>query len=49
MQGIQPASLTDEELVRMALLVRPEALPPAWVQELLVRFERALDDLTLRH
>jgi hypothetical protein len=46
MQGIQPASLTDEELLRMARLVRPEELPAAWVQELLVRLEKLHDELT---
>lgn len=46
MQGIQPASLTDEELLRTATLVRPEELPSEWVAELLKRFEKALDELS---
>lgn len=30
----------------MARLVRPEELPAAWVQELLVRLEKLHDELT---
>ena len=39
MQGIQPSSLTDKELVHYASLARPEELSPAWVAELIKRLE----------
>jgi hypothetical protein len=42
MQGIQPSSLSDEELVRYATLMRPEEVPPAWITEILKRFEELL-------
>lgn len=44
MQGIQPQSLTDEELVRYAHLQGYDKLPPAWVKEIVTRLERHLDD-----
>lgn len=43
MSGIQPASLTDEELVRYAWL-NQEKLTPEWIKELIRRLERTLDD-----
>ena len=39
MHGIQPSALTDKELVHYATLVRPEDLPPAWVEEIIKRLE----------
>lgn len=42
MQGIQPQSLTDEELLRYARLNGAETLPAAWTEELLKRFEKLL-------
>lgn len=44
MQGIQPQSLNNEELVRYAHLMGYDKLPPAWVAELAKRLEATLDD-----
>jgi len=49
MRGIQPSSLTNEELLRYATLVRAEDVPPEWVAELLKRFEELLDDRLLTY
>lgn len=47
MQGLQPQSLTDKELAHYAGLMRPQDVPPAWVEELIKRFEeRVLNDRT---
>lgn len=43
MRGIQPASLSDEELVHYATLERPEDLPPSWVAELIKRLTEHVD------
>lgn len=43
MFGIQPANLSDEELVRYAWLSQG-ILPPEWVKELVLRLEQKLDD-----
>lgn len=43
MRGIQPASLTDKELVHYATLERPEDLPPAWVDEIVKRLAARVD------
>ena len=39
MHGIRPSALTDKELLHYATLVRPEELPPAWVEELIKRLQ----------
>ena len=44
MQGIQPQSLSNEELVRYAHLTGYDKLPPEWVAELAKRLEATLDD-----
>lgn len=44
MQGIQPSGLTSEELVKYAWL-HQESLSPAWVKELIIRLEKALDSI----
>jgi hypothetical protein len=46
MRGIQPSSLSDEELLRYASLERPEHLPPAWVTELIRRLAAHVDAKT---
>lgn len=42
MHGIQPQALTDEEFLRMAYIQGVMNLPPAWLEELLTRYERTL-------
>lgn len=49
MRGLQPASLSDKELVHYATLMRAEDVPPEWVAELLKRFEQLLEDKTLTY
>lgn len=44
MQDIRPQQLTDQELVHYAHLMGYDKLPTAWVQEIVTRFERSLDD-----
>jgi len=43
MSGIQPSSLTDEELVRYAWL-HSGTLSLDWIKELIQRLEQKLDD-----
>jgi hypothetical protein len=44
MSGIQPTSLTDEELVRCAYtMTLTGTLPTSWVMELIKRLEAQLD------
>jgi hypothetical protein len=43
MPGIQPQSLTDEELARHIYMQLGAPLPSDWVAELLVRFNEKLD------
>ena len=43
MQGIQPNSLSDEELLRHVYLMGNENLPKAWVETLCERFAKSLD------
>lgn len=45
MSGIQPANLTDRELVHYVTLQVPECMTPAWCLELAKRLEERLDDL----
>jgi len=49
MRGLQPSSLTNEELLKYATMARPEDVPPEWVAELLKRFEELLDDKLLMY
>lgn len=45
MSGIQPTSLTDEELVRCAYtMTLTGTLPTSWVMELIKRLEAQLDN-----
>lgn len=44
MQGIQPQSLTDAELIHYAWLMGADKLPLDWVAEILQRLERHVDD-----
>ena len=43
MSGIQPANLSDEELVRYAWL-HQGTLTREWIKELILRLEQKLDD-----
>ena len=43
MPGIQPQSLTDEELARHIYMQLGTPVPSTWVAELLVRFNDRLD------
>lgn len=45
MSGIQPANLTNRELVHYATLQLPECMTPAWCLELAKRLEETLDRL----
>lgn len=42
MRGIQPDTLTDEELARISYVQGAKNLPEHWVQELISRLERIL-------
>ena len=42
MRGIQPDTLTDEELARISYVQGAKNLPEYWVQELISRLERIL-------
>jgi flagellar biosynthesis/type III secretory pathway protein FliH len=44
MQGIQPNSLSDEELLRHIYIMGNENLPKEWVETLCERFAKAIDD-----
>ena len=43
MQGIQPNSLSNEELLRHVYMMGNENLPKEWVEVLCERFAKALD------
>lgn len=43
MQGIQPTSLSDEELLKYSWLTGADKLPAQWVTELMIRLERCVD------
>ena len=43
MQGLQPHSLSNEELLRYAYIT-DNKLPPEWVEEICKRFAALLDD-----
>lgn len=43
MSGIQPANLSNRELVHYATLQLPECMTPAWCLELAKRLEETLD------
>jgi hypothetical protein len=43
MHGLQPSAMTDIELVHYARLKGVDALDKAWVEELLRRLEKTLD------
>lgn len=43
MPGLQPSSLSSEELLKYARLHNNTGLPKHWVDALLDQFERALD------
>lgn len=43
MQGIQPNSLSNEELLRHIYIMSNENLPKEWVEVLCERFAKALD------
>lgn len=45
MQGIQPTSLTNEELLKYSWLTGADKLPAAWVSELMLRLEEFVDAL----
>ena len=45
MSGLQPANLSNKELVHYVTLQLPECMTPAWCLELAKRLENALDDL----
>jgi len=44
MSGIQPQSLSTEELMRYVWLAQYK-VDPEWVKELVLRLEKSLDDL----
>ena len=44
MQGIQPSSLTPEELVRYAYLKNDNGLPKDWCEALISKLETLLDE-----
>lgn len=43
MSGIQPYTLTDEELARHIYMLIGKPVPSEWVAELLARFHEKLD------
>jgi hypothetical protein len=43
MQTIQPANLSDEEVLRQVYLMGNDMLPKEWVEELCTRMARLLD------
>lgn len=45
MQGIEPRTLTNQELLDYAHLFGYDKLSPAWVQELAARLEQAEKEL----
>lgn len=45
MSGIQPQTLTDDELTRCIYMQLGQPVPSAWVAELLVRFYQLQDAL----
>lgn len=45
MSGIQPANLTNRELVHYVTLQVPECMTPAWCLELANRLEETLNEL----
>ena len=47
MQGIQPRTLSDEELLKYAHLLFPNGLDAEWTAEVLKRFAIALDKIAL--
>lgn len=44
MQGIRPSSLSDNELLRYMYIYGFDKVPAEWVQELVERFAKLLDD-----
>ena len=44
MQGIQPHSLSDNELLRYIYIMGFDKVPPEWIKELVTRFANTLDD-----
>ena len=47
MQGIQPRTLTNEELVNYATIQGFKNLPPEWVEELVIRVALTPDQTRL--
>lgn len=45
MSGIQPSSLSREELLHYGRLLNNDGLPKDWCQAILNAFEEALDEL----
>lgn len=45
MPGIQPSSLSDEELLKYAHLYNNTGLPSHWVDALLARLSNALEEI----
>ena len=43
MQGIQPTSLSNEELLKYSWLTGADKLPAQWVTELMLRLEEYVD------
>ena len=48
MSGIQPQSLSDDELEKYMYLMLDKPVPQAWVAELLKRYVRLLDEAATR-
>ena len=48
MSGIQPQSLSDDELEKYVYLMLDKPVPQAWVAELLKRYARLLDEAATR-
>lgn len=48
MSGIQPQSLSDEELEKYLYLMLDKPVPQAWVAELLKRYVRLMDEAATR-
>ncbi len=44
MSGIQPRTLTNDELERMVYMMLGKPVPSEWVAELLSRYTKLLDD-----
>lgn len=48
MSGIQPQSLSDDELEKYIYLMLDKPVPQTWVAELLKRYVRMLDEAATR-